>query len=557
MEIQKKDELNEIKNKTPEEKEFEDRRKKIKKSIILWLKDPYNFTLSAVLISIIFLRFYYFWLTKNQPVWWDESEYLSAAKNYAGIVDFKLASLRLPGLSILISIFYILGINQESVIRFFIGFIPSIILIFLFYFLIKEMYGNKKITLISTIILGVLWENLFYSNRFQTENLSLIFEFLALLIFFKVYIKKEKIGFITPTLSLLGVLLFSTISVLIRTGSITFLPAVVLFYILINQSFITSGKNKMLSYTLITVFVILSIFALFNLESIPIISKNYHPDWKLGWSSLTIFKGYFESVVPNIPAVFLYAFFLGLVLTISNVFLFIDKLKDIHRDNNIINFKSDIFNLLLLFSVLSVFIFLIRAPGIEFRWFFMVLPPILVFTSKGIITSSEFIGNLIKNKNIAIIIMLLIVSIGVYNQVVHADKIIKIKLDSYSQVREAGLWIKQNSDPKDIIVSASLPQNTFYSERKTISFNDPLKPFDSGLLTEEEFIKVLENMTPRYYIASIFESSAPQWTYELPEKNKEAFNPVQAYFLDAAKQQPALVIYEFKGFNSPKDENNL
>mgnify|MGYP001607186325 FL=1 len=498
----------------------EERLSKKKEKIINWLKNPYNLTLAIVFISIILLRFYYFWMTKNQPVWWDESEYLSAAKNYAGIVDFKLASLRLPGLSLLVSIFYILGINQEPVIRFFICFMPSIILIFTFYFLIKEMYPDKKIALISTIILGVLWENLFYSNRFQTENISVIFEFIALLIFFKFYVKKEKSGIKTLALSLSGVLLFSVLSVLIRPGSITFLPSVFLFFIIINQSFITSGRNKTLSYVLITLFVILSILVLFNLKSIPIISGNYHPDWKINWSSLTIFNGYFESVVPNIPAVFLYAFLLGLILALFNVFVLIDRIKDIHRDNNHMNFKSDIFNLFLLFSVLFAFIFLIRAPAIEFRWFFMALPPILVFTSRGVIGFSEFIGDFIKNKKVTIMIIFLIVSLGVYNQVVHADNIIKLKLDSYSQVREAGLWIKQNSEPKDIVVSASLPQNTFYSERKTITFNDPLNPFASNVLTEEEFMKVLKNMTPRYYIVSIFESSMPQWTYELPEKIK-------------------------------------
>lgn len=538
-----------------ENKEYDDNLKKRKEKIIQWLKNPYNLTLTIVLISIILLRFYYFWITKNQPVWWDESEYLSAAKNYAGIVDFKLASLRLPGLSLLMSVFYILGINQESIIRFFISFIPSILLIFTFYFLIKEMYSDRKIALVSTIILGVLWENLFYSNRFQTENLSVVFEFLALLIFFKVYVKKEKLGFITPAVSLLGVLLFSIISVLIRPGNITFLPAVVLFFILINQSFITSGKNKILSYTLIIIFIVLSILILLNLKSIPIISTNYHPEWKLGWSSLTVFNGYFGSVVPNIPPILLYAFLLGLILVIFNVFVLIDRIKDIHRDNNHMNFKSDTFNLLLLFSVFFAFIFLIRAPGIEFRWFFMILPPILVFTSKGIIGFSKFIGDFVKNNKVTIIIILLIVSLGVYNQVVHADNIIKMKLDSYSQVREAGLWIKQNSEPKDIIVSASLPQNTFYSERKTITFNDPLNPFASGHLSEEEFIKVLKNMTPKYYVVSIFESSVPQWTYQLPEKNKDILIPVQAYFADAEKQQPMLIIYEFKDYNFSKPEN--
>jgi hypothetical protein len=188
----------------------------------------------------------------------------------------------------------------------------------------------------------------------------------------------------------------------------------------------------------------------------------------------------------------------------------------------------------------------------------MILPPILAFTARGIIYFSEFIGDFVKKQKLSILIIILIVLIGSYSQIVHADTIIRQKLDSYSQVKEAGLWIKQNSDSKDIIVSASLPQNTYYSERKTINFNDPENPFASGPLSEEEFLVVLKNKKPKYYIASIFEPSVPQWTYQIPEKNKEMFLPVKVYFSDVEQKQAALVIYEYTYIPSsnPSNANN-
>ena len=45
---------------------------KRKEKIFSWLKKPENLIFSLIFLGIIILRFYYFWITKNQPVWWDE-----------------------------------------------------------------------------------------------------------------------------------------------------------------------------------------------------------------------------------------------------------------------------------------------------------------------------------------------------------------------------------------------------------------------------------------------------------------------------------------------------
>jgi hypothetical protein len=105
-------------------------------------------------------------------------------------------------------------------IRFLGLFIPALIVLVLAYFMIKEMYPDMKVALISAAILSVLWEHIFYSNRFHTENFALIFEFLAIFILFKGYMKKEKIWFLQPKYSLVVALLFSLISVIFRPGNI-------------------------------------------------------------------------------------------------------------------------------------------------------------------------------------------------------------------------------------------------------------------------------------------------------------------------------------------------
>ena len=165
--------------------------KEKKEKIKNWLRDKNNFFLVLAFISILIIRVYFFILTKNQPMWWDESEYMAAAKSYAGIGHYGLGSTRLPGFPILASFFFRFGLENEVLLRFFLAFIPSILVIFLLYLCIKEMYSDKKIAIVSILILSVLWEHVFYSNRFHTENSALIFELLAILVLFKSYLKKE------------------------------------------------------------------------------------------------------------------------------------------------------------------------------------------------------------------------------------------------------------------------------------------------------------------------------------------------------------------------------
>jgi len=56
-----------------------------------------------------------------------------------------------------LSLFFMIGITSEPVLRFFAVFLPSILAIFLIYITIKEMYPDKKIALISLAIMGLLW----------------------------------------------------------------------------------------------------------------------------------------------------------------------------------------------------------------------------------------------------------------------------------------------------------------------------------------------------------------------------------------------------------------
>lgn len=518
----------------------EGRKEKIKN----WLKNPYNLTFLGIMVFAFLIRFYYFFLTKNQTLWWDEAGYMAAAKSYAGIGNYQLEAIRLPGFPLLISLFFIIGVTSEPIIRFAALFIPSIVLILLTYFLIAEMYPDKRVALISTAIISVLWEHLFYSNRFHTENFALIFEFLAILILFKSYIKKENALFITPKYSLIWVALFSLISIIFRPGNAMFIPVIILFIAILNKTKLLSWRGLVFSLAIISLAVLSMIFY----PKIPFIKTvvqfYYHPENPVAWNNLYVFYGFYKSILPWLPSLFFWGFLFGLFIFSIDFTIKFDKIKKIENNIEEIELKSDIFNMLLIIITLFAFVLIIRSySGFEYRWFFPLLPGMLVFTGKGVIAFSEYVSDMLNNRKIVFFLIILLVGLGVYNQIIISDNLIKNKLLSYSQVKESGLWLKENSEPGDIIISASVPQHAYYSERRIEDFY-----VNNSNKNESAFNEYITQIKPRYFVISVFEPGfTPEWAYTYSERHNDTLIPVKAYTMQTEQGiRPVLIIYEMR-----------
>src|SRR3989344_7466287 len=63
------------------------RKKGIKNFFFGWVKDNYDKAFIGVLILAFVIRIAVFFITKNQPMWFDEAEYLSTAKYWAGMAS--------------------------------------------------------------------------------------------------------------------------------------------------------------------------------------------------------------------------------------------------------------------------------------------------------------------------------------------------------------------------------------------------------------------------------------------------------------------------------------
>src|SRR3989338_9137293 len=501
-----------------------------KEKIKVWLKDKHNFTFILLIIVAILLRGYYFSVTDNQPLWWDEAGYMASAKAYAGIGSYALESIRSSGFSRTMSIFYLIGIENEGIIRFFGLLIPSIILLILTYILLSRMYEDRRIALIGTAIMVVLWENVFYSNRFHTENFALIFQYIALIALIGLYNYNSKLS---KSWSI-GTIIVSVILMFwYRPGNIIFIPAAIAFIALMHAPKFTNTKNK----KIITIASILAIIVLFfillnSFAENPLVATYYHPDYPISWNSLNVFLGFFKSPISWLPSLFFYAFLIGIFGALFTIYLYFPQiLKEPNQLPH--NVKGDILNVLILLSVMIGFILLIRPTAFEYRWFFPLLPALLGFTASGVITFSDWFSQKLGKKNISIFIIFIIVILGIYTQITIIDPLAKSKSTSYDQIKQAVIWFNENVPADEIVLSTSTPQIAYYSERETITYSS---------MSLEEFEDFLSNHKSQYLLVSVFEGNPP-WLIDWINTNKDILTPLQAYNLNG---QTAAIIYLVK-----------
>lgn len=492
-----------------------------KEKIKLWLKNPYNLILLGILIFSFIILIYYFNLTKDQPLWYDEGEYMSTANYWAFGIPYNIHPARPPLFPFLVAIMFKLGLGLLSV-KFLLEIIPALLTIVFIYLLVNEMYGNKKLALITAFILSVSWIHLFYTMRLMTDSIGFLFGILAILCFWKGHINNKGKIYIW----LIG--MFVSLSFLSRLAGVLYGFLILSFLVLTLQFNFLKNKNMWISFiiSLLTIspYLIWGYFYYGNALAFKVGSVSVSPN-PLGWSVLQFVYDYPEFI-------FFILFLVGLI-TFLPMLLSLDRLI-LKKDKKYYNDLFVIFNL-----IFTLFFFIYFLRGAENRWLMMMSISIFIISAKGIILVYEIIKKNI-GKVLGIIAVLLILSAGAYYELKHADMIINLKKDSYSQVKDAALWIKENSNPDDIIVSASHTQMTYYSERKMIThFNFTANRY----FTSEEFDKVIADYKPKYYVVSVFEPSIPQWTYSYPE-NKSNFQPVKAWFSDAEQKQPILIIYQ-------------
>ncbi len=466
-----------------------ERLNRLKDSVSKWLKDPYNLAILGIVILAFIIRIHYIILTKGQTLWWDESEYMSTAKHWAFGVPYELNEQRPPVFQLLGALLLRLGF-EEFALKFFLVVIPSTAVIYIIFLLGKELF-NKRVGICAALASAGMWSFLFWGARFQPDFLSLTFQLLSIFYFWKLFKNPEsKYALLAGLFAAMG--FYFKISALL-------VPLSVFVFILFKDG-LKFIKNRIYWRALLSFIISLIPFGIWQyilFGSPAAFAPSYIggrgiSERPLGWMTLDFFYGF-----PKI--LFFVLFLIGLAAAIFRIGISFDILmKDEKR-----RFDSYIFSIMFIILVSSFYIFYIQG-AIEDRWVFIMAPFLFYFAADGMLLTFSYLK--IRGKYVIAALMLLLFVFFYVQQLNHADALIKNKLPSYSLVKEASVWIRDNSGIDDSVVSASYTQTTNYAERKVY----PYAPYQN----ESSFTEFLLEKRPRYMMLSNFENH-PQWAYQM------------------------------------------
>ena len=509
------------------EKAVEERSEKLKSKVKNWLKSPSNAILLGILILALCLRLYYFFLTKDQALWWDGLCYGSLAKNFiyhqwdASLMILKEANIRPMLFPLIWSLFMRLNF-PEIASKFILEIIPSFFTVLFVYLIAKKLY-NKRIALISSFIFAVSWMHLFYSVRMLTHIPGLLASLASIYCFFKA-LDSEKINF--KYFSSAVFLLF--ISALLRWTYGLAGVAFLLFLIITRKSKFVKQKSFWAGGVLGSIPII--IFFAVNLikynKLFPAVSV-----YASSAATRAAYAFYTLNFIPHIlQTLLLICFIAGLVILVVQLVLgigFISKIKKLN---------SHIFILMLLILNLGFLIFYIKAA--EDRYLFECLISIIFI----IAIAMDYICVYIEkySKVLAVLFIIVVLAFGCYSQLKFGDTMIRDKKESYFQMKQAFLWAKDNTPENSIIFGSGIaPYAIYYSGRNSID-----------LYYEEGNSIIYPNSTSnesKDFDYVVFHAFSPQ-----SDPFKNYLNSIQGnlsvakqIFFDKQQQNPAVYVFEY------------
>jgi 4-amino-4-deoxy-L-arabinose transferase-like glycosyltransferase len=491
---------------------------KIKEKTKIWLKDPYNLAFVGVMLLAIGIRLYYFWLTKDQPFWWDEACYGSLAKNFItdawrnnGLIlhESLIRPLFLP----LIWAFLMLLHLPESASRFILEVLPSIISVLFVYLVSKEVF-NKKIALISTLVYSLIWVQLFYSVRFLADIPAVFFLFGSIYFFIKC--RKEEFNIKYFSLSLI----FLSLSTMIKfqIGIIFFVYLLVL--ILERNLFLNKAKfwySGLLGLSPLIIFFLLNYFSFGNIFPAlfggSYLTTSTYLKTPIAWNLLG-----FAKILLETP--FFIFFILGFLIVLSKMAI---SFNLVLKDKKLMNY---LLLTLVMVAFFSFFIFYMRAA--EDRYFIPAAISLASFSGFGIFLVYDYARK--YSKLFAVLFIILVLTLGGYYQLVHTDEIIIAKKDSYLQIKQGAEWFKENVQKNSLIVGTGIdPYFIYYADLPVSYYNE----------TEKD-----KNKNADYLVIHAFPPESYLNTYA--SQNQDIWDPIAGFFFDKAKQQPGLIIFKNK-----------
>lgn len=458
-----------------------------KEKIINYLKNPYSIAFLIILTIGILIRLKYLFVN-GSSLWWDEVAWLQAGQIIAGISSATFEAAKAPLFPLLSGIIFWIG-GGETLIRFFLVFLPSVGVMIGAYILGREVF-NKKVGLIAMSIIAVFSHHLFYQSRVMADMLANSLEVLTIALFVWFYVNEKKPHLLFIPI-VLGLLAFFT-----RYSACIALISIAVYLILTERLSLLKNRNVWTAVGVAT--IILSIFGLANY----LVFGNIWPAaWHYIFSPISGTAA-IEAAHGALNLSFLYSIFdwlnfggnlLGGGTTLIKslipffiiglscffiMFLGIDKI--LKKDNSLKKKEKKMVKtlrpILLLFLWLSIsayfwiFFWHYATP----RWAMGIAPAVIVIVAYGYYILYNIIKKTLekvklKNNSIAkiiatiLILAMLIFSLTPIYQ--RTDKMINAKAGGYDYLEPTSLWLQDNVRNDEIIMFPSYIWYEYYTQR--------------------------------------------------------------------------------------------
>jgi 4-amino-4-deoxy-L-arabinose transferase-like glycosyltransferase len=484
-----------------------------------WLRGRGTTCFLALLVFAAALRLYYFGLTRDQPLWWDEAGYMLKAKSLAfGTPLTGWYSARPILMPLFVSMLLRIGAG-ETTVRLLWVVLSTAGLVFLYR--IGRILFNERVGLCAIALGAVLYVDLFYTARLLTDVPQVFFVMAAAFLLVRSVVHGDPsdvglrrdtwaIGALlalgTATRFTVGLFAVVTLLFLLAVKGRTLLRAVDWYVSLVG------GALMLLPFGLYYAIAYGSVLRPFEAKALT-----------QGASSglLLRYVRYLPNYTTPLATVFL---LIGIGWAAAVIARHPGRIRSEPRIQGYV--------LLLLWIAVPGAFFTGIVDHFEDRYLVMLLPAVLLMIGIGLDAAYVQIGK--RSRALACAVVIAVVAYSAYVMAAEADTIIRKKVESFQSVRAAGLWIKQHSVPGDRVVSASVPQITYYSERATIDF--PAR--------EGDFEAVIET-GPRYIVLSAWQWS-PDWAYEWPSRHPDKVSVVAVFDLDSPQRKYATVVYALK-----------
>ena len=513
-----------------EEDILKKRGEKIKNKIFNWFKNPYNLALFVILIFAFAIRLYYFILTKSQPLWWDEAEYMLKAKSiFFNTPLTGFADIRETVIPYVWSIFYLLG--GEIFVRFF-QVIISLFTVFMTYVVGKQLF-DKKIGIISALFMSVLSIPLFFTSRLLTYLWTPLIYLVAISLFL-VWIKDKNRNKYLYILSA-----FLAISLVAYFNTLFLILFLLIFLIFTEKFRLIKEKNFWIPGLIFIITISPFILYYFFTIGVPlprfiqfqIVGEKVALGEQLPFSQWFGFIQQFPRFLGN-PSYFglpLLSFFILGIISLLEVILGFDLILKSKSKNLKNKFLLWLWLLIPLVSLTTILI--AQNTNVFYDAFVLaIFPALAIVSALGFI----YFYNFIKKYNISIakLIVVILIFFIIISNLYYANIMIKGKVNSYDTLIDAGLWIKQNSYAEDKVLTQAVPAITYYSERESL------------FIPREEFnlSNLIKNENPKFFVLTAWEAaSSPTWVFDYSQRNPEKFIPIIAFPINSP--QPNTIIF--------------